>query len=74
MLLARAIVVYGLGLIVLDRTGILYPVKSETQVLLRPVERTLTQTRMAIGSFVDALLGAPPIDVLSAPVDIDIEP
>src|SRR3954451_8025072 len=56
--LALVLILLGLGLIMLDRTGILYPVKSETQVVLRPVERTLTQTRLAVGSFVDAFLGA----------------
>ena len=57
--LALVLILFALILIVLDDAGVLHPVKSRAQVVLRPVERSLTQTRIAFRSGLDALLGAP---------------
>jgi rod shape-determining protein MreC len=55
---AAILIVLALVLIALDREGVLSPIKSQAQVLLRPIERTLTQTRMALRSNIDMLAGS----------------
>jgi rod shape-determining protein MreC len=49
----------SLLLIALDNMGLLRPVKSEAQVVLRPVERALTQTRLAVRGGMEQVLGTP---------------
>src|SRR5690242_8445973 len=55
---AAILIVLALALIALDREGVLSPIKSRAQVLLRPIERTLTQTRMALRSDIDMIAGS----------------
>ncbi len=56
--LALIMMLGALLLIVLDNTGVLQPVKSQIQVVLRPVERALTQTRLAARTGIETLLGS----------------
>lgn len=55
--LALTLIFSALLLLMLDNTGLLRPVKSQTQAILRPVERSLTQTRLALRSTIEAILG-----------------
>ena len=47
----------ALGLILLDETGELDPVKGRIQAFLEPVEQSLTQTRISIGETIGSVTG-----------------
>lgn len=56
---AAILIVLALALIALDREGVLAPIKSRAQAVLRPVEQTMTQTRMGLRRDLDVMLGSP---------------
>jgi rod shape-determining protein MreC len=54
---ALLLILGSLLLIALDNRGFLRPVKSQAQVILRPVERAMTQTRLAVGDSIETVRG-----------------
>jgi rod shape-determining protein MreC len=54
---ALLLILGSLLLIALDNRGFLRPVKSQAQVILRPVERVMTQTRLAVGDSIETVRG-----------------
>lgn len=57
--LTLVLILLSLALVALDNIGVLHPVKSQAQALLRPLERGLTQTRLGVRAGWESLLGAP---------------
>ena len=57
--LALLLIFAALLLIMLDGVGVLAPVKGRAQAVLAPVERAMTQTRLALRSGVETMLGTP---------------